>query len=183
MLLGEPIRFFDLIHDLRFTEHHAVEARRDSKQMPHRVWSGLGQQFVREFVERNAMKVRDEFRDLLPRRCGIRRLLSRIDLDPIARREDDKLGRPKPASQFAIRRFELVTSKREPLTYRQVGRLMIAVDDLEVHVETSLIAVTKPTRSVSEGGRAAKRDSQLDASWSARPRSRFGLVWDTFAPL
>ncbi len=62
--LGHFVGLFDLGEDLRLAHDHAVEAGGDHEQVPHGILAGALEQVVEDLVDRQAVKVGHELRDL-----------------------------------------------------------------------------------------------------------------------
>ena len=102
-------------HRFVLDKHHAIETGDDLEQVANRLGTGIGQQIVGEFVERNVVEFREKFGDLPSRRCRLGILLSCVQFDPIAGREHYQFGVGKAAPQSAISTLQLLLRRKREL--------------------------------------------------------------------
>ena len=132
MVLRQRVGFFDLRHDLRFSQHHAVQARSHFEQVLNDIRSLSLYQIVEKLDQRHMMKLGKELRHVLLRRNMGGILLGRIDLNPIARRQHHPFGPWKCRAQGGICPGHLLARKREPLADAEVCRVVVAINDLQI---------------------------------------------------
>ncbi len=129
---GRLVRLLHLGEDLRLAEHHAVEARRHLEQVPHGRAVGLLVQAPFNFALVEPVELGEEPRDLGARRH--RAVLGRrIQLDPVAGRQQHRLDLGVAAAELGQGGAGLGVAKRQSLPHRHLGGVMAATDNLELH--------------------------------------------------
>ena len=148
LLVRETIRFPHLSQDLRFAQHHRVEARGNSKEMPH----GL---VIVVVIERHAEDIRPHRMELAQKSRKSRGTLMggfrrhAVHLAAIACREHQRLFEDPPRAQFFSGPPGLLGRERHPLTYLDGRGAVIQSDKNNFHTEVrSLLKVAVAMREV-----------------------------------
>ena len=132
---GRLVGLFHLSEDLRFAQHHAVQARRHAEEVAHRRFVGVDEEMGHDLARIEPMESRQKNADLIDIRHRAR-LAGRIDLDAIAGGKQHALDIAEGASPLAQGLVRLLPSEGQPLANRDCGRVMATADDLQIHGST-----------------------------------------------
>src|SRR6267154_1112255 len=130
--LGDADRLLHLAQDLRFADHHGVEAGGDAERVPHRF-------AVREGVEIRLQLLRlDAVIAGEPLERGLRFAQRTVELGAIARRKDCDFLDRLALSQLRKRRSKAIGLKHHPLADRKRSGLEVQSEGEKLHGESGL---------------------------------------------
>src|SRR5581483_10277245 len=123
----DPVLLLQLPEDLRLADHHRVEARRDPEEVVQRVLPAALVAVDRERRRRHRALPREEADDRVARVAAAAR--DRQDLDPVARRQDQRLDDARRVREQAARGArEVLLGNREALPDLDRRRVMAHAD-------------------------------------------------------
>src|SRR5262249_28987741 len=120
----------DLAEDLRLTEDHRVETRRDAEEMTHGRVPASRQRRLPEEAAVHAMEPREESRERIE---IVLALGDAVDLGAVARRDDRRLREDPLLVERAQRLARLLGREREPLPQVEGRAAVVPADEDEVH--------------------------------------------------
>ena len=132
---GQLVAFLDLSENLRLAHDHAVQARRHQQQVPHGVLVLVEIQAGFELLRLHADESRPETPTSRPAICCAVLLARVVQLDPVAGREQDELGRTVHLLEPAQRRRRFGRVERQPLPNLHGCALMIQAENDNAHLE------------------------------------------------
>jgi hypothetical protein len=121
---GDAVGLLHLAEDLLLAEHHRVEARGDAEE----VTDGVGAAALVQVRRRLAGAIGEE-----PSRGLVRPLARHVDLDPVAGRDDHRLGDARLALQPDDRVAQRVAREGHLLADRDRRALVREPDEDQVH--------------------------------------------------
>ena len=93
----------------------------------------LVEQVVKEFRHRNVVELRQKIGQLAMRRTVVREFVRGVHLDPIAGRQHDQFAAWKVVPQFVVGARDVPRRECQLGSQGQIGRMVIAIHDLQVH--------------------------------------------------
>ena len=140
----DAVGFANLIHDLRFTQDHAIERRDHFEQVSDRFRTGSGSQFADKLVQRHVVKFGQELCQKWWRQWfGVGRS-SDVQFDSITSRKDNRFSFRKTFFQARVCGGQSFgRSKCQPFADRKGCRLMCAVKSKQVHGARPCVAASE----------------------------------------
>ena len=129
---GRLVGLLHLGQDLRFAEHHAVQAGGHAEQMPHGGFIGVDEQVRHDLAGIELVKAGQKMADFF-HAGDRRRLAGRIDLHAIAggKQHAFHVAERKPPLSQGL--FRLLPAESQAFADADRSAMMAATDDLDVH--------------------------------------------------
>ncbi len=127
------VRLLDLAGDLALADDQAVEAGRHAEQVAHGVGVAVRVQVRRDLLRRDGVELTEEGYDRLRQA----RLAGQVQLDAVARRQDDRLAL-QPGGDCQQRLRQLVAVEGQALAQLDRGAMVVAAEGQEVHAAAPL---------------------------------------------